>query len=128
MEMIQVGWLSILPPLIAIVLALITKEVISSLMIGILSGTLIYSIAAGAGGVLGVAVKTVENTFSLMATKMADNVNILLFLCLLGALVVVVTRAGGSRAYGAWAAGKLKGKRSAMLATALLGVLIFIDD
>lgn len=127
MEMIQVGWLSILPPLIAIILALATKEVISSLMIGILSGTLIYSIFAG-GSPLGIAVNTVENTFVLMANKMADNVNILLFLCLLGALVVVVTRAGGSRAYGVWASSKLKSKRSAQLATAFLGVLIFIDD
>ena len=99
MEMVQVGWLSILPPLIAIALALITKEVISSLMVGILSGTLIYSIHT-ADSPLGVAVSTVENTFTLMASKLADNVNIILFLCLLGALVVVVTKAGGSRAYG----------------------------
>ncbi len=127
MEMVQVGWLSILPPLIAIALALITKEVISSLMVGILSGTLIYSIHT-ADSPLGVAVSTVENTFTLMASKLADNVNIILFLCLLGALVVVVTKAGGSRAYGLWASSKLKSKRSAQLATAGLGALIFIDD
>ena len=127
MEMIQVGWLSILPPLIAIVLALITKEVISSLMVGIVTGTLIYAINT-ANGVLGVAVATVDNTFSLMSSKFADNVNIILFLCFLGALVAVVTKAGGSRAYGIWAASKLKSKRSAQLATAALGVLIFIDD
>lgn len=127
MEMVQVGWLSVLPPLIAIVLALITKEVISSLMIGILSGTLIYSLYT-ANSVWGVAVSTVEDTFVLMADKAAENINIILFLCLLGALVVVVTRAGGSKAYGVWASSKLKSKRSAQLATAGLGVLIFIDD
>ena len=122
MEPIYVGWLSLLPPIIAIGLALITKEVISSLLIGILSGALIYSINAGLTPVVGVA----DVTFKLMASKI--DVNILLFLALLGALVVVVTMAGGSRAYGRWASGKLKTKRSALLATGALGVLIFIDD
>ena len=126
MDMVQVGWLSILPPVIAIVLALLTKEVISSLMLGILSGTLIYSCFTASGA--GIAVKTVENTFNLMAEKLADNVSIILFLCLLGALVAVISRAGGSAAYGAWASRKLKSKRSAQLATAALGVIIFIDD
>ena len=65
MEMVDVGWLSILPPIIAIVLALITKEVISSLMVGILSGTLIYSCYTASGA--GIAVKTVEYSFTLMA-------------------------------------------------------------
>lgn len=122
MDPISVGWLSILPPVIAIGLALITKEVISSLMIGILSGTLIYSIGVGANPIVG----TVDTTFKLMASRM--DINILLFLALLGALVVVVTMAGGSRAYGRWASSKLKSKRSAQLATSALGALIFIDD
>lgn len=126
MEMVEVGWLSILPPVIAIVLALLTKEVISSLMVGIFTGTLIYSCYTASGA--GIAVKTVENTFALMANKLADNVNIILFLCLLGALVAVISRAGGSAAYGAWASRKLKGRRSSQLATAALGVIIFIDD
>ena len=65
MDAINVGWLSILPPIIAIVLALITKEVISSLIIGILSGTLIYSFATGGG-----IVKAIEVIFSLMAEKL----------------------------------------------------------
>ncbi|MEG0115970.1 MAG: Na+/H+ antiporter NhaC family protein [Hydrogenoanaerobacterium sp.] len=122
MEAIQVGFLSLVPPIIAISLALITKEVISSLMIGILSGTLIYSLNLGLNPVVG----TVETTFKLMATRI--DMNILLFLALLGALVVVVTMAGGSRAYGQWAGSKLKTKRSALLATSALGGLIFIDD
>lgn len=127
MELIDVGWLSVIPPILAIVLALITKEVISSLMAGILSGTLIYACYT-ASGPLGIAVKTVENTFTVMAQKMADNVNIILFLCLLGALVAVISKTGASAAYGRWASQKLKGKRSAQLATVALGVLIFIDD
>ncbi len=122
MESVSVGWLSILPPVIAIVLALVTKEVISSLLIGILSGTLIYSIAAGLNPVVG----TVETTFSLMGSRI--DVDILLFLALLGALVCVMGRAGGVRAYGQWASQKLKTKRSSLLATSLLGILIFIDD
>ncbi|MGI5893964.1 MAG: Na+/H+ antiporter NhaC family protein [Candidatus Merdivicinus sp.] len=127
MELVEVGILSIVPPILAIILALLTKEVISSLMIGIFSGTLIYACYT-ADSVLGIAVKTVENTFTLMAQKMADNINIILFLCLLGALVAVISKTGASAAYGRWASKKLKGKRSAQLATAALGVLIFIDD
>ena len=69
---------------------------------GILSGTLIYSCYTASGA--GIAVKTVENTFTLMAEKLGENVKIILFLCLLGALVAVVSKAGGSAAYGAWAA------------------------
>ncbi len=126
MDMVNVGWLSVLPPLIAIVLALLTKEVIPSLMVGILSGTLIYSCFTASGA--GIAVKTVENAFTLMAEKLGANTSIILFLCLLGALVAVISKAGGSAAYGAWASRKLKGKRSSQLATAVLGVIIFIDD
>lgn len=122
MEPVFVGWLSLLPPIIAIALALITKEVISSLMIGILSGALIYAINTGRNPIVGM----VQTTFELMADRM--DVNILLFLALLGALVVVVTMAGGSRAYGRWATGKIKSKRAAQLATSALGMLIFIDD
>ncbi len=122
MESVYVGWLSLVPPVIAIGLALLTKEVISSLMVGILSGTLIYSLTIGLNPIVG----TTETTFSLMASKI--DMNILLFLAFLGALVVVVTMAGGSRAYGRWASQKLKSKRGVQFATGALGVLIFIDD
>jgi tetracycline resistance efflux pump len=114
------GWLSILPPLIAIVLALITKEVISSLLIGIFAGALIYS-----GGN---PVEMVVTTFGIMGERIGGNANILIFLGLLGALVVIVTKAGGSSAYGDWAARKIKSRKGASLATSALGCLIFIDD
>ncbi|MCI8441824.1 MAG: Na+/H+ antiporter NhaC family protein [Provencibacterium sp.] len=127
MDAIQVGFLSILPPVIAIGLALVTKEVISSLIIGILSGTFIYS-AYTASGVLGVLVKTFSTTTGLMAAKLGDNAAIILFLALLGALVAVITMAGGSKAYGDWAVSKLSSRVGAQLATSALGVLIFIDD
>lgn len=124
-ETVDVGILSIIPPMIAIVLALITKEVISALLIGILSGTLIYVINSGGG-----LVEMGMVAFGLMAETVGEpgKFNIILFLGLLGALVYVVTIAGGSRAYGNWAATKLKSRRSAQLATSALGVIIFVDD
>jgi Na+/H+ antiporter NhaC len=119
------GIWSVAPPLVAIALSLITKEVIFSLLAGILSGALIYSALAGLGAV---GVFTV--TTDLMIGKLADgdNAAMVIFLALLGALVAVVTKAGGSNAYGVWAAGKIKSRQSAGLLTAFLGLLIFIDD
>jgi Na+/H+ antiporter NhaC len=123
MEAIQVGILSIVPPIIAISLALITKEVIFSLLLGILSGTMIYSFSAGLGfvGIFNV-------TSDLMISKVGANASMVIFLCMLGALVAVITRAGGSKAYGNWASRRLNTGRSAGIATAFLGILIFIDD
>ena len=123
MDAIDVGWLSILPPVIAIVLALITKEVISSLIVGIFSGTLIYAFSIGGG-----IVKATDVTLTLMGEKLGGNASIILFLGFLGALVAVITMAGGSRAYGEWAGNKIKTKKGAQLGTSLLGALIFIDD
>ena len=123
MEAIDVGFLSIIPPIIAIVLALVTKEVISSLLVGIFSGTLIYAFSTGGG-----LVEAANITFSLMGEKIGDNASIILFLSFLGALVAVITMAGGSRAYGQWASEKIKSKKGAQLGTSVLGLLIFIDD
>ncbi|MCL1817182.1 MAG: Na+/H+ antiporter NhaC family protein [Clostridiales bacterium] len=123
MESIDVGFISILPPLIAIVLALLTKEVISSLVVGILSGTFIYTIHTG-----GSATAMFSNTIALLSGKLADNADIIIFLSLLGALVAVVTLAGGSRSYGQWAAKRLKNRKGAQAATSGLGLLIFVDD
>lgn len=114
------GFLSVLPPVAAIVLALLTKEVVLSLVAGILLGALCYS----GGNVFGM----LDTAFCVMAQKMGSNAEILLFLGILGALVAVVTKAGGARAYGRWAAGKIKTRTGAQLATAALGSLIFIDD
>jgi Na+/H+ antiporter NhaC len=122
-QSVSAGWLSILPPIIAISLALITKEVIFSLLVGILSGTFIYSVLAELG-----AAGTLHVTIDLMIAKVGDNASMVIFLAMLGALVVLITRAGGSAAYGNWAAKRLKGKRSAGIAAGLLGILIFIDD
>ena len=123
LEMIQAGWLSILPPIIAILLALITKEVYSSLIAGVLSGMLIYCFSTGQG-----FLQAISYVLDMMASKIGENGYMILFLALLGSVVVVITMAGGSKAYGKWASTKLKTQRSAKLATAFLGVLIFIDD
>lgn len=123
LEAINSGWFSILPPVIAIVLALITKEVFSSLLVGIFSGMLIYTVFTGEH-----LFKSVYYIFQMMSEKLGDNAFMILFLGLLGALVVVVTMAGGSRAYGKWASTKIKSQRGAKLATGALGMLIFVDD
>ncbi len=113
---------ALLPPIIAIVLALVTKEVYSSLFIGILSGALIYSNFNPWG--------MVTNSFDVMVGKLADswNVGILIFLVVLGMMVSLVNKAGGSAAYGRWASKHIKSRVGAMVSTAVLGMLIFIDD
>lgn len=121
--MIETGFVSILPPLIAIVLALITKEVYSSLFFGVLSGMVIYVIFAGEP-----FVAIFAHMFDTMAGKISDNSYMIIFLALLWAVVTLVSKSGGSEAYGRWAQTKLKSKAATRLATALLGILIFIDD
>ncbi len=121
--MIETGWISILPPIIAIALALITKEVYSSLFIGVLSGMMIYTVYAQEP-----LIAIFAHMFDMMAEKIADNSYMIIFLALLWAVITLVGKSGGMEAYGRWAGKKLKSKRMTQLATALLGVLIFIDD
>ena len=141
--------LVLLPPIIAIGLALLTKEVYSSLFIGVVVGAFIFVLSGGVTTVDGVEMGyfllgeqhaefawnfslmgTAETTLNTIVNSVADpyNVGILLFLVLLGMLVSVITKAGGSKAYGNWAASKIKSKKTALLSTSALGVLIFIDD
>ena len=117
--MIGTFW-ALVPPIIAIALALITKEVYFSLLIGILTGALFFTDFAIAG--------SLETTFTIMANKVCDNMNIVIFLVLLGMIVALVTKSGASRSYGEWAAKRITSGRGAMLATAGLGILIFVDD
>ena len=117
--MTATAW-SILPPIITIVLALWTKEVYMSLIIGIFSGAMLF-----AGGN---PLEAILTMFAVMSSKIGSNVNILVFLVILGILVAAITRSGATRAYGEWAARAIKGPRSALLVTALLGLVIFIDD
>ncbi|HAQ55525.1 MAG TPA: sodium:proton antiporter [Anaerovibrio sp.] len=117
--MVESVW-SILPPIITIVLALATKEVYMSLLIGIFSGALLYTNFN--------VIEAVMTMFDVLADKVGGNVNILVFLVILGIIVAAITRSGATRAYGEWAAENIKGRRSAMLLTAVLGIVIFIDD
>lgn len=121
--MIETGWVSILPPLIAIALALLTKEVYSSLFLGVLSGMVIYAVAAHAP-----FMTVFSGVFDMMAQKISDNSYMIIFLALLWAVITLVGKSGGTAAYGRWAQKKLKSRRTTLLATAILGVLIFIDD
>ena len=117
---------ALLPPVIAIVLALITKEVYSSLFVGIVSGALLYS-----NGNLELMVNTMFfNEEGGMIYKLADswNVGILVFLVVLGILVALMNTVGGSAAFGQWAASHIKSRMGTQLATMALGVLIFVDD
>ncbi len=123
LQAISAGCLSILPPLIAIALALLTKEVFSSLLLGLFSGMLIYALSTG-----GTVLNAIYYMFQMMGEKLGENGFLIIFLILLGALVIVVTKAGGSRAYGKWAITKIKTQRGAKLSASVLGVLIFIDD
>ncbi len=117
---------SLLPPIVAIGLALITKEVYSSLFIGSLTGAVIYAASAslGAEGVFTTVVRD-----GLIA-NLADsyNVGILIFLVVLGTIVALMNKAGGSKAYGEWAAKHIKSRVGACISTFVLGVLIFVDD
>ena len=116
-------WLALLPPIIAIALALITKEVYSSLFIGILAGALLYSNFSLRG--------TIDHLFSggfIAAVADAYNIGILFFLVVLGTIVALMNKSGGSAAFGRWASKHIKSRVGAQLATVALGVLIFVDD
>lgn len=118
----QTFW-SLLPPIIAIVLALITKEVYTSLFVGIVVGGLLYSNFNFEG-----TLTHVFNNGIVASLSDSYNVGILVFLVVLGILVVLMNKAGGSAAFGRWAASHIKTRAGAQLATIALGVLIFIDD
>ena len=112
--------LSILPPIITIILALWTKEVYTSLVVGIFAGTMLFT-----GGNF---LESIIAFFEIMEAKVGGNVNILVFLVILGILVAIISKSGATRAYGEWARSVISGKRSALGLTAFLGMLIFIDD
>ena len=135
-NMIGTAW-SLLPPLVAIALALKTKEVYSSLFIGILLGAAQYCISMGTG-LDGFLIHLTNHTVGSgddakaygMIHCLSDpwNVGILVFLVLLGSIVSLMNKAGGSAAFGRWASQHVKSKMGVQIATILLGILIFIDD
>ena len=111
---------ALVPAILAIALALITKEVYFSLLAGIIAGALFFTnFHVG---------NAISATVEVMGAKVGDNVCILIFLVLLGMVVALMTKSGASRAYGNWASKTIKTKRGALASTAALGVLIFVDD
>ncbi len=126
-ELISAGWLSIVPPVLALVLALITKEVYSSLTIGVFAGMVIYQFTLNGPGL-----SQLVDSFTMIPRMMAEQIMsqgaLILFLALLGALVVVIASAGGSKAYGEWVSQHIKSARMAKVLTAILGIIIFVDD
>ena len=130
MQVYATFW-ALLPPIIAIVLALITKEVYSSLFIGIVVGALFYSGFSFEGTLNHIFFEEVDAETSYgMISVLSDssNVGILIFLVILGTLVALMNNAGGSAAFGRWATTHIKTRVGAELATIALGVLIFVDD
>ena len=109
-----------MPAIIAIVLALLTKQVYVSLFLGIFVGAMMY-----AGGE---PLKALFTLYQVMSKKVGENTPIIVFLVVLGILVVLMQKSGGARAYGEWAGRKIKSKGGALAATAGLGCLIFVDD
>ena len=114
---------ALIPPVVAIVLALITKEVYSSLFVGILVGGLFYSGFSFEGTIVHIFEDGIIGVLS-----DSYNVGILVFLLILGAIVCLMNKAGGSAAFGRWASDHIKTRTGAQLTTVALGVLIFIDD
>ncbi|MCR5845161.1 MAG: Na+/H+ antiporter NhaC family protein [bacterium] len=120
MEIVNTFW-ALVPPLIAIVLALISKETYSSLFIGILVGALLVAGFSPIG-----TLDTMINDGFVPAV--ADNAGIFIFLVILGIMVALVNSTGGAAAFGKWAAKHIKSRAGSMIATFILGILIFIDD
>lgn len=116
-------WYSLLPPVIAIALALITKEVYSSLFIGILAGGILYSDFSFEGTLIHSLKDGIVGSLT-----SAYNLGILVFLVILGIIVSLMNKAGGSAAFGRWTKKHIKTRVGAQLATMVLGCLIFIDD
>ena len=122
MEVYATIW-ALVPPVMAIALALFTKEVYSSLFFGIIAGGFLYS-----GMNFEKAVNHIFEDGLIAVLSDESNVGIIIFLVILGIMVCLMNRAGGSAAFGQFAADKIKGRAGAQLSTILLGVLIFIDD
>ena len=114
---------AILPPMIAIVLALITKEVYSSLFLGVLTGAILY-----AGADFDGVVNHVLNDGLIASLTHGWNVGILIFLVILGIIVALMNLSGGSKAFGGWALKRVRSRVAAEIATVLLGIVIFVDD
>ena len=121
---------ALVPPLVAIVLALITKEAYSSLFAGVLIGAMfVVGFPTSPSGIRPFIAKTMDTIISDgLISAISDTAGIFLFLVLLGIIVALINKSGGSAAFGRWAEKNIKTKVGASMATFILGVLIFVDD
>lgn len=123
MEPVDAGFLSVVPPLIALVMAFITKEVITSILSGVFAGTIIYTIIKRLPWF-----NTISIVISLLVEKVSEEMEMVIFITLLGGLIIILKNSGGSRAYGLWAMKHVKSKIGTELSTVLMSVLFFVDD
>ena len=121
--MSEFGIWSLVPPIVAITLAIVTKEIVLSLFAAIVSGSAVYVFVKG-GAVIDILKIFVDITTS----KFGENMPMVIFLALLGGLVAVITAVGGTKAYGEWAVRRVKSERTVNLMTIIMGLFIFIDD
>lgn len=113
-------FLALVPPILAIIISLITKEVNLSLFIGIIVGALIFT--------SGNLFSAVETVFEIMGAKVQGNMGVLIFIIILGMIVHLMNLSGGSHQYAKWASKRIKTKKQSLFATVALGILIFVDD
>lgn len=123
MEPVEAGFLSLIPPLLALVLAFITKEVITSLLAGVLSGTIIYTVIRRLPWF-----ESISILISLLIEKMSEEMEMIIFITLLGGLIIVMKDSGGSRAYGKWAIKHIESRKGTEFSACLMSVLFFVDD
>ena len=123
MEPIDAGILSLLPPFIALVLAFITKEVITSILSGVLVGTIIYTIKCKLPWYEAISI-----VISLLVEKMSEEMEVIIFITLLGGLIIIMKDSGGSRAYGKWAIQRVKSRKGTEFSAILMSCLFFVDD
>ena len=123
-------WMSILPPLVAIVMALLIKEVISSLFVGVLTGTFLMALYGGASpaGALGGGLLRVVDTYIVGSLFDADHVTIIVFTLIIGGMVRIITANGGMQGVVNWLSRRARGPRSGQLMTFLMDLCIFFDD
>lgn len=123
MEPVDAGFLSLVPPLTALVLAFVTKEVISSLLLGVFSGTIIYTILKRLPWFNAVSI-----VITLLVEKMSEEMEMIIFITLLGGLIIVMKDSGGSRAYGKWAIERVRSRKGTEFSAFFMSILFFVDD
>lgn len=123
LEPVNAGFLSVLPPLVALVLAFITKEVITSILSGVFVGTIIYTVMKHLP-----IYNAISIVISLLVEKMSEEMEMIIFITLLGGLIIIMKNSGGARAYGMWAIQKVKTRIGTEFSAMFMSFLFFVDD